>query len=207
MKLYLLSLLQPLHRVVLSVLVLLSIVSLFFPSLSVGQPESVGLPPSSVVPPALSLSVGLLSEYAEINVGGTVVTTTRVVNHGLLHPKDVILRYILRTIDGEDVLELSETVAVQTSATFVKSIYVPLYLESGNYVIHVKAEYDGRETEATRSIVVLKRERSERGLIYLVLGTVSFISLLFMTLTYAFTKQLIKLQRFVPSLGSRGGKS
>lgn len=149
--------------------------------------------------PTLGISVALLPEFAEINVGGTIVVSTRLVNHGLKKPEDIVLRYTLLAEQGEgqqeNVLELSETVAVQTSGTFVKSIYIPLYLNSGNYQLKVSAEFAGRETEATRSLTILNRERSEVDLIYILLGLIGFISFTFIIVTYAFTRQLIKMQK------------
>ena len=148
--------------------------------------------------PTLGISIALLPEFAEINVGGTIVVSTRLVNHGLEKPEDIVLRYTLQAeqADGkqEDVLEVSETVAVQTSGTFVKSIYIPLYLNSGNYQLRVRAEFAGKETEATRSLTILNRERSEIELIYILLGLIGLISFTFIIVTYAFTRQLMKIQ-------------
>jgi len=76
----------------------------------------------------------------------------------------------------------------------IKSIYIPLYLNSGNYQLRVRAEFAGKETEATRSLTILNRERSEIELIYILLGLIGLISFTFIIVTYAFTRQLMKIQ-------------
>jgi hypothetical protein len=61
---------------------------------------------------------------------------------------DVQLRYSILSSNQESVYSSSETVAVETTASFVKMIQIPYYIIPGIYSVHVSMAYDHQTVPA-----------------------------------------------------------
>lgn len=62
---------------------------------------------------------------------------------------DVQVYYSVLSGSGESVYSSSETVAVETTASYVKMVQIPYYLIPGVYSVRVSIKYDGQTVPAT----------------------------------------------------------
>lgn len=62
---------------------------------------------------------------------------------------DVLVNYSITSAAQERIYSSSETVAVETTASFVKMLQVPYYLVPGVYSVKVDLKYDGQTVPAT----------------------------------------------------------
>ena len=81
--------------------------------------------------------------------GDTVPLSIKLVNFGNDERVDVTIFYEIVNADDTAVISLSETVAVETTASFVKNIALPPTLAPGQYTAHTRIIYDGQLVPAT----------------------------------------------------------
>ncbi len=62
---------------------------------------------------------------------------------------DVQVYYFILSHENESIYSSSETVAVETTASFVKMVQIPYYIIPGVYSIKVSIKYDGQTVPAT----------------------------------------------------------
>ena len=86
-------------------------------------------------------SLFIPSLYKTVTPGGTLATEITLFNVGSPRTVDVLLNYRVLSLDGEVVLEESETVAVQDQTSFNKEFYLPQDLEDGSYVLGLEVVY------------------------------------------------------------------
>ena len=90
--------------------------------------------------------VALLTRAAP---GETLPLSVKLVNFGGNDRVDVTIFYEVSAANGRKVVETSETVAVETTASFVKNIVLPKTLEPGRYTAQTRILYDGQQVPAT----------------------------------------------------------
>ena len=144
--------------------------------------------------PLFDVSVSLLPEFGEVEAGGNLIVTTKFINQGISEAKDVLMEYTVYDHNRENkIVEISETVAVQTTFSNVKHIYIPNSLSEGKYFINVKVLYDGKEASASSNFYV--KSASEYGkklVIYLLIGLL-VIFVIFTIGFYRFTQKMIQI--------------
>ena len=83
--------------------------------------------------------------------GETLPLQIRLLNFGSNSPIDVIITYLIIDQRGSTVATKTETVAVQTSASFVHTIAIPPNVESGEYTVTASIHFPGQSTPAVSS--------------------------------------------------------
>ena len=101
---------------------------------------------SSVQAQEISANGSVASRVAP---GENLPVSVKLVNFGSDSRTDVTLYYSITNANGEEVQKLSETVAVETTASFIKNIPVPPSTPQGNYTVSVRIVYDGQQVPAT----------------------------------------------------------
>lgn len=91
-------------------------------------------------------SGALISKVAP---GELLPVSVKLLNFGGGKRVDVTLWYRIFNSAGEEIFSISETVAVETTASFVKLIQVPYSFLSGMYTIRTDIAYAGQEVPAT----------------------------------------------------------
>ena len=86
-------------------------------------------------------SIFIPSEFKELNSGDTLETEITLFNVGSPRKVDVLLNYRILDLEGNTVLEESETIAVQEQLTFNKEFYLPSEIEMGTYVLGLEVIY------------------------------------------------------------------
>lgn len=87
------------------------------------------------------VSINIPAEYKNLNQGDEVFFQVTLINLGEIGRVDLDLEYQIKDFDGNIILEFTEKVAVETQASFSKTIYLPENLNSGDYVIAVKVKH------------------------------------------------------------------
>jgi hypothetical protein len=105
---------------------------------------------------------------------------------------DVLLTYSIVTGAGEEIYSASETVAVETTASFVKTIQVPFDTAPGNYIAKTSITYQGQLVPAHTQFPFTV-ERKFLGFFqsdfFLYGGIIFLVSILMLTLGHVLIKR------------------
>jgi hypothetical protein len=91
-------------------------------------------------------SAGLISRVAP---GEVLPISVKLVNFGNANRVDVIITYEITDLAGKSIFRTAETVAVQSTATFVKTIQIPFETTPGQYIAKSSLVYQDQVTPAT----------------------------------------------------------
>lgn len=91
---------------------------------------------------------GLVSKVAP---GDIMPISVSLQNFGLSTRADVTIVYSIKDSSGNTVYSQTETVAVQTTASYVKNIPIPYELKPGRYTIISEITYQGQKVPASSS--------------------------------------------------------
>jgi hypothetical protein len=87
---------------------------------------------------------------SKVAPGEFLPISVKLINFGEGRRVDVDIDYQILDSDEDEVFfKYSETVAVETTASFVKNIQIPFDLPSGKYIASSKITYEGQEVPAT----------------------------------------------------------
>jgi hypothetical protein len=120
-----------------------------------------------------NLNVEILDKYKEVFPGEEVWFSIALMNLNIENRQDVILKYkIIASKNHEEIVSKTETVAVETSNSFVRSLELPKNIPPKSYVVSVKASYtDGTIGVAEEPFIVLETKKTfdYTFLVYLVI--------------------------------------
>jgi len=106
-----------------------------------------------------NLEIEIPHEYQEVAPGEKIWFTSKVLNLANQGRVDIILEYSLFDERGILVSSRSETVAIETQASFVGSIGIPSEAPSGEYDLQVKVtSASGSTSRGNTSITVLEKQ-------------------------------------------------
>jgi len=100
-----------------------------------------------------NLNVGLSvpESYGKVYPGGDFVVELNVMNLGAEKRVDVVVEYSVTGEDGAVVLSEHETVAVETKASFVKTLHIPPEAKAGRYIVLARVQIINSDTQASSS--------------------------------------------------------
>jgi len=115
---------------------------------------------------------------------------------------DVLISYIIASDSGNEIVKLSETVAVETTNNFIKNIQIPKSSSEGVYTAKTSVVYDGQVTPANTEFS-FKVEKKIFGIFknqfYLYFGGIIIFGILVFIVTQILSsKQNRNLSRFSP---------
>lgn len=96
---------------------------------------------------------------SKIAPGEFLPISIKLVNFGSEKRIDVVVNYQILDSSGNEVYAESETVAVETTASFVKRIQLPYTLKGGTYIAVVALNYPGQESPAVSRFNFLVEEK------------------------------------------------
>lgn len=114
---------------------------------------------------------------SKVAPGEFLPISVKLINFGEGRRVDVDVDYQILNSNNVVVFSQSETVAVETTASFVKNIQIPLDLPSGEYIASSKITYEGQEVPAT-SKFEFSVERKIAGIFvsqFILYGTVTIL--------------------------------
>lgn len=105
----------------------------------------------------LDVRAEILDIYKRVSPGGEVLAEIRLFNlGGTDDKKDVLIEYIIKDYDNNSIATETESLAVQTQATFIKRISIPENAPLGLYVLYVRAIYDEKVASSSDNFEVIK---------------------------------------------------
>ena len=122
--------------------------------------------------------------------GELLPVSVKLTNFGGGSRVDVTIDYRILNEKGETVITEKETVAVETTASYIKIIQIPRDIPTGNYVAESSIVYQGQEVHATASY----RFTIERKILGLFVGQFIVYSIItvFVGIAFAIASRLIK---------------
>jgi len=140
-----------------------------------------------------NLEVDIPSSYDVVEPGSEIHFTTKIFNLAGEDRMDVSLRYEVTDEDGEMIISKSETMAIETQASFVGSLKIPDDAAEGSYVLCVTLlVHDVEEAKGENSFQVVKEENKVVYYTYVVI--ISIVSLVL--LVYLASKSKGILEKF-----------
>ncbi|MBI2043609.1 hypothetical protein HYT25_04440 [Candidatus Pacearchaeota archaeon] len=117
----------------------------------------------------------ILGEYKEVLPGEEILAEIKLFNLGYTGRIDVLMEYIIKDYDGNEIQVEHESLAIETQANFIREISIPENAKYGNYVLYVKATYNGEVASASDGFEIVQYKVTTREKIYIMLLVVFVI--------------------------------
>lgn len=114
-----------------------------------------------VVEAGFNVELELPDKYNEIEPGEKVWFTSKLLNLQNKRRLDVTLVYTLHDANDRRLASRSETVAIETQASFVGNLKTPSHLEDGSYTLRVTVKSPFGTTNADESLYVKAPPKEE----------------------------------------------
>ena len=105
------------------------------------EKELVGIVEVDSAEPLFDASIQVLPSSKEVYPGEQAIVEVNLVNIRGFGRVDVDVEYIIKDLQGNDIVTQHETLAVETQAKFTKSLLLPSDLKPGTYVASVRVTY------------------------------------------------------------------
>ncbi len=118
----------------------------------------------------LDVRAEILDGYKKVLPGENILAEMRLFNLGGPEGrKDVLIEYMIRDYDNNTITIETESLAIQTQASFVKAIDIPEKTKTGNYVLYVRAIYNGYVASSSDNFEVVSSKATQREKVYIVI--------------------------------------
>jgi hypothetical protein len=142
--------------------------------------------------PLFDVKLKIPTKFQYVLPSEEILAQIEIYNLGSLGKTDVLLDYVIKDSEGNEVLKEQDTIAVETSTSFIKSIQIPNNLPFGRYVFYVKTTYNGKVASASALFNVGKKEINKLMIFLYVLVSIIIIILLITILEIRKIKKYIK---------------
>jgi hypothetical protein len=127
-----------------------------------------------------NLILEIPNSHKNILDGESVWVTLKLLNLASKGRIDVVLKYEIINSDKEVIFSKSETVAIETTASFVRQIEIPKDSPKGKYNLIAKVIYsDGKEIFAEDTFNVINVEKTDFFIYVIILSIIISIILVF----------------------------
>ena len=134
---------------------------------------------SSVFCSALTMTITVPEQYQEISAGQSISVQTTILWPENTGRQDLRIEYSVKDSDGNEIAYAKELRAVETQATFVKSIPIPESTKSGTYKIYAQIDnYTGFNEQIAASFKVDASQNLFQVYVFVILGVVLLIAIL-----------------------------
>ena len=99
------------------------------------------------------------SDSSKIAPGEVLPVSVKLVNFGSQQRVDVIITYIIFDKNGNHIYSDSETVAVDTTASFIKKIQLPENIKPGAYTVETSMQYPYQVAPAVSKFQIIVEEK------------------------------------------------
>ncbi len=103
--------------------------------------------------------------------------------------------------DGNEIGIEHESLAIETQTNFVRKIKIPEDAKYGNYVLYVKATYNGEVASASDGFEIVQYKVSNKDKIYIVVAVV--LGILLVMFIYHFIQEKIRPAGKIKRVGIR----
>lgn len=109
-----------------------------------------------------NLEIEIPSRYSSVDSGEQIYFTTRLMNLAQIGRRDVTLTYEIVDSSEKILVSKSETVAVETQASFVNNLIIPEGTLAGDYTLRVTLSENGSTSSTEHSFKVSQIETEEK---------------------------------------------
>ena len=113
--------------------------------------------------PIFDVEIKVPESYSKIFPGERVFAEIRLFNLRGVGKVDVKVKYSIKNSEGTTVTSGSTVIAVETQASFVRSLSLPSDIEPGSYIFSVEARFDGLIGVGSDVFEVVKRPTLEKS--------------------------------------------
>jgi uncharacterized membrane protein len=125
---------------------------------------------------AMTVSVDIPEKYSEITAGEKVYFETDVKWPENVGRKDLRIEYSVKDKNGNEVAYLKDLKAIETQASFMDSISIPVSTAPGMYIISMKiSDYQNLNQEVSASFKVVKASNSTESYLLIIIGILGVI--------------------------------
>lgn len=142
------------------------------------------------------ISVKIPENYKKLYTGDSLFFEISLLNMGQVGRVDASIKYKLQDFDGNVLEEKDEMVAVETQASFSRTIILPDNIKPGKYLMTVDVKYGNKSEGSSSDVFNVAEKNSGRG--YLLIEIISFIVLIIFIVAIIFyfkSKRLSKLKQ------------
>jgi len=114
-------------------------------------PVSIGVesPVPGLKGALLDVKTNIPEEYREILPGESLLIETNLFNLGFPGREDIFVEYRILDEEGNEIISEHETRALETETSFIKELKIPSETEAGNYLLYIRAIYNGKVSSAS----------------------------------------------------------
>lgn len=123
--------------------------------------------------PLLDIAINLPN--TQLSSGDTMLAGITLYNLGSTFG-DVAVNYIIEDESGNVILNQSDTVAIQTQTSYIKSLLIPSDAALGHYILYVRASYIGKIASASTGFDIVSVTSKEKIYIIIIIGLIAIIS-------------------------------
>lgn len=105
--------------------------------------------------------------YKRVLPGGELLTEIKMFNLGIKERADVFIDYEIRDFNNKTLLTQHESIAIETQTSFTKTFVIPEDAEYDDYILYVKATYDGKIASATANFEIVDQIITDREKIFI----------------------------------------
>lgn len=125
---------------------------------------------------ATNLKIEIPSSHKNIRSGESLWFTIKVLNLANKQRMDVSLKYEILDSNKVSIITKSETVAIETQASFVKQIEIPKNSPSGKYSLYGKVTYaNGNEVFAEDSFNIIEKKENKSIIYFYIIISIAII--------------------------------
>lgn len=118
----------------------------------------------------LDVRTEILAEHKTMLAEEDVLAEMRLFNlGGDLGRKDVLIEYIIKDYEGNEIIKESESLAIETQVTFIKRINLLNNAKEGRYILYVRAIYEDKIASSSDNFEIVSSKTTEREKLYIVI--------------------------------------
>jgi hypothetical protein len=125
-----------------------------------------------------NVEIDLPTNYRNVNPGNEIWFTVKLLNLANAQRVDIVLNYELLDLNNNLIMHNSKTVAIETQASFVADLVLPIDISSGDYYLRVVVNSTMGESTA-RSMITVSIPEADFTVYYVVGGLVFVVLLAF----------------------------
>ena len=124
--------------------------------------------------------------YLEVFPGDEILGEITLYNLGELGKVDAVVEYIIKDENNKVVTTASDTIAVETRTSFIKSILIPKNVKYGRHLFYIRVTYDSKVASASVFFEVVETGISEKEKLYII--SIIFLIVLLSIVIYYFIR-------------------
>ena len=130
--------------------------------------------------PLFDVSLKIPEKYQYLSPGEDVSAEISLYNLAGTGKVDVFVEYAILNRNGEEILREQETIAVETSTSFIRSFKLPEGVSSGKYFLYVKTTYNGLVASASSQFNVgfIPTLTLSEQILFIVIGVLIVLALI-----------------------------